>query len=215
MLNVNQLNPANSALVLIDHQPFVAFSIESHERAAMLRNVTGLVTAARELDIPTVLTTINAEGGPLVDPLFSAVAGVRPDLTPIDRTNTNAWADAAFVAAVEATGRRKLVMAGLWTEVCLAQTALSAMAAGYDVFFVSDASGGMTREAHDDAKTRMVQAGARPTTWMATVAEWCPDNTSEEYRRLYGLLVAHGAGVGQTVEYVAAQLRSGRVVATT
>jgi len=132
-------------------------------------------------------------------------------VAPIDRHNTNAWADEAFVAAVEATDRRKLVVAGLWTEVCVAQTALSALKAGYEVYLVSDCSGGVSRKAHEDARQRMVQAGARPLTWMATVAEWSPDSTTPAYQSLYPLLVEHGGAVGNTVEYVLAQVTSGRV----
>jgi nicotinamidase-related amidase len=211
MINLNTYTPDNSALVLIDHQPFVAFPIESHSRQEIVNNVTALAKAAQALKIPVVLTTIAGKHGPLADPLFASLRELFPGVEPIDRTNTNAWSDPAFVRAIEATGRRRLVMAGLWTEVCLAQTTLSALAAGYDVAFVSDASGGMSREAHDDAKQRMVRAGATPLTWMATIAEWCPDNASPEYASLYPIVTAHGGGLGVSVEYVLAQLQSGRV----
>jgi nicotinamidase-related amidase len=213
MHNINQFTPDDSALVLIDHQPFIAFPIESHSRGQIVNNVTALAKAAKALDVPTVLTTINGKDGPLVDPLFAPLREVFPDAEPIDRTNTNAWSDPRFVAAIEKTGRRKLVMAGLWTEVCLAQTTISALKAGYEVFIVGDASGGLSREAHEDAKTRMVRAGAVPMSWMSTVAEWCPDNGSPEYARLYSLVMQHGGGLGVSVEYVFAQIASGRVPA--
>jgi nicotinamidase-related amidase len=211
MININSFTPSDSVLVLIDHQPFVAFPIESHARRDIVNNVTAVAKAARVLGVPTILTTIAGKSGPLADPLFSALRALFPDVEPIDRSNTNAWSDPAFVAAVERTGRRKLVMAGLWTEVCLAQTTISARKAGYEVYFISDASGGMSREAHDDAKVRMVNAGATPMTWMATIAEWCPDNSSPEYARLYPIVIEHGGGLGISVEYVVAQLESGRV----
>lgn len=102
----------------------------------------------------------------LVDPLFQQLAAVYPDVEPIDRHNTNAMADPAFVDALEALGRRKLVVSGLWTEVCLAQTVISMLSDGYEVFFVADCSGGMSIEAHEEAKRRMVQAGAVPMTWL-------------------------------------------------
>jgi len=210
-VNINQLTPDNSTLILIDHQPFVALPIESHSRLAIEQAVVGLARSAKALGVPTILTTISGRNGALADPLFKALQAVHPDVEPIDRTNTNAWSDSAFVEAVAATGRTKLVMAGLWTEVCLAQTALSAMADGFDVFFVSDASGGLTREGHEDAKTRMVQAGAHPLTWMATVAEWSPDNTTPEYQSLYPVTVDHAGGLGVAVEYVLAQIESGRI----
>jgi len=143
-VNINQLTPDNSALILIDDPPFVALPIESHSRLAIEQAVVGLARSAKALGVPTVLTTIAGRSGALADPLFKGLQAVHPGVEPIDRTNRNAWSDPAFVDAVTATGRTKLVMAGLWTEVCLAQTALSAMADGFDVFFVSDASGGLT-----------------------------------------------------------------------
>src|SRR5437879_8344075 len=106
---------------------------------------------------------------------MKAVAYLILDNTEIDRTSTNAWAD--IREAVEATGRRTLLIAGLWTEVCLAQTAVSALADGYRVFFVSDCSGGLSVEAHEDAKRPLVQAGATPINWIAIICEWTPDFT--------------------------------------
>jgi nicotinamidase-related amidase len=206
MHSINTLTPDNSVLCLIDHQPWVAFPVRSISPEHLSNNVLGLARAARALNVPVVLTTINGEGGPLRDPLFAGLGRLWPDVTPIDRSNTNAWSDAAFVAAIEATGRGKLVMAGLWTEVCLAQTAISAMAAGYEVFFVADASGGLSPEGHERACQRMIQAGAVPLTWFATVAEWCPDNTAPEYQGLYPITLEHGGGVGWAVEYVVANL---------
>ena len=206
MHTANDLRIDNCAFCFIDHQPFVAFPVTSIAPEVLQNNVAGLAKVARALAIPTVLTTIMARGGPLADPLFMQLAAQFPDVVPIDRRNTNAWADPAFVAAIEATGRRKLVLCGLWTEVCLAQTALSALRAGYEVYYVSDCSGGVSLEAHEDAKRRMAQTGAVPITWMAVMAELCPDNTSAEYQRLYPVVLEHGAGVGMAVQYVLAQL---------
>jgi nicotinamidase-related amidase len=209
-LNLNQLRPDNTVLALIDHQPFVLFPVESHGRTEIISNVTALAGAAKALGVPTVLTTINGKGGPLADPLFTQLSSIFPD-EPIDRTNTNAWSDPAFVEAVRATGRPNLVIAGLWTEVCVQQTALSARKDGFDVFVVSDASGGMTREAHDDAKARMAAAGVPSMTWMSLVAEWAPDNTSAEYQSLYPVLSEHGGPLAMNVQYVLAQLQAGTV----
>ena len=206
MHTVNTLRIDNCAFAFIDHQPFVAFPIRSIAPDELLNNVAGLAKVARALAIPTVLTSIGAEGGPLADPLFTQLTAVFPDAPVIDRRNTNAWSDPTFVAAIEATGRKKLVLSGLLTEVCLAQTAISALAAGYEVFFVSDASGGVSIEAHHDAKLRMSQAGAVPMTWQAVMAELCPDSTAPEYQSLYGIMGEHGSGVGYAVQYVFAQL---------
>jgi nicotinamidase-related amidase len=206
MKTINTLRPDNCMLAFIDHQPFVAFPVASIPSAELLNNVTGLAKVARALDVPVVLTTIMGEGGPLKDPLFTQLSAVFPGVRPIDRTNTNAWSDPAFVDAVTATGRRKLVMCGLWTEVCLAQTVAAALAAGFEVWFVADCSGGVSAEAHEEGKRRMVQAGAVPMTWMAVMAELCPDSRSTEYQRLYPIVLEHGGGVGIAVQYVMAQL---------
>ena len=167
--NPNPITIENSALVLIDHQPWVLFSVESIDRSLLLNNVAGLAAAAKALDVPTVLTTVGASGGPLADPIVSQISELFPETAPIDRVSTNAWAD--IRETVQATGRKTLIMAGVWTEVCLVQAALSALKDGYEVYFVSDCSGGVTQEAHEDAKERLIQAGATPINWMAVVAE--------------------------------------------
>jgi nicotinamidase-related amidase len=210
MHTINQLRTDTCAFVFIDHQPWVAFPVQSISPATLVDNVSGLAKVARALGVPTVLTTINGRGGPLNDPLFTQLTEVFPDVEPIDRHNTNAWSDPAFVAAVEDTGRRQLVMCGLWTEVCLAQTVLSALKAGYEVAYVADCSGGLSVEAHEEAKRRMSAAGAIPMTWQAVMAELCPDNTAPEYQALYPVVLQHGAGVGLAVQYYGAQLGGGR-----
>lgn len=206
MHSINALTTENSTLCLIDHQPWVAFPIHSITPELLTNNVLALAKTAKALGVPTILSTINAKGGPLNDPLFGGLAELYPGVEPIDRRNTNAWADPAFVQAVAGAGRRKLVMAGLWTEVCLAQTALSAMQAGYEVYFASDASGGLSAESHERACQRMIQAGAVPMTWFAVAAEWCPDNTAPEYSRMYPITLSHGGGVQWAVEYIMANL---------
>jgi nicotinamidase-related amidase len=209
--NPNALTIQNSAVVLIDHQPWVAFAVESIDRNVLINNVTGLALAAKTLGVPTVLTTVGAKGSVLADPILTQISDVFPDVTPVDRTSTNAWSDPNLRAAVEATGRKNLVMAGLWTEVCLAQTALSAMKDGFDVYFVSDASGGVSKEAHEDGKVRMIQAGAKPINWLGVVAEWTPDYTSSERIALTNALLRHGGGVSLAVQYLFAQVSAGLV----
>ena len=126
--------------------------------------------------------------------MFSQISEVYPEITPIDRTTTAAWSDPNLRAAVVETGREKLIMAGLWTEVCLVQTVLPALKEGFDVYFVSDCSGGVSKEAHEDAKARMIQAGAKPITWMALLCEWTPDYTSPERARLNDVVLQQGGG---------------------
>ena len=124
----NEITIDNSVLILIDHQPWVAFSVKSIEAGLLVNNLAGLASSAKALDVPVVLTTVGAEGGVLRDPPIRRLADVLPDVTPIDRVSTNAWE--AIREAVEETGRRTLLIAGVWTEVCLAQTAVSALAEG-------------------------------------------------------------------------------------
>ena len=197
--NPNLITIDNSVLILIDQQPFVAFSVQSIDRSLLVNNVTGLAVAAKALGIPTVLTTVGAYGGPLNDPMFHQITEVFSEQTPIDRVSTNAWSD--IKPAVEAIGRQVLIMAGIWTEVCLAETTLSALRDGYTVYFVSDCSGGVTQEAHVDAKQRMVQAGANGINWIGLVAEWTPDHTTPERAAVNPGLVERGSGVGLSLEF--------------
>ena len=201
--NPNEITIDNSVLILIDHQPWVAFAVNSIDAGLLVNNLKGIASSAKALDVPTILTTVGAEGGPLKDPPIKELADVIPDVAPIDRVSTNAWEDVR--GAVAATGRKTLLIAGLWTEVCLAQTAISAIAEGYRVFFVSDCSGGMSVEAHEDAKQRLVQAGATPINWMAIICEWTPDYTTDERQRVNPPVMEHGSMAGLAVEYLVAQ----------
>jgi len=187
------LRPQDSVLVLIDHQPFQFANLHSHDPTMICNNVVGLAKAARAFSVPTILTTVVEErGGYLYQPLQD----VFPEQKPIDRTFINTWEDRRVVAEVEKTGRRQLVMAGLWTEICLAMPALQAMGEGYDVFAVTDASGGVSPEAHEMAVRRMVAAGIVPITWMAVASEWQRDWARAD--TLPGLTEAMTAHAGAT-----------------
>ena len=209
--NPNELTIENSVLVLIDHQPWVAFAVHSIDPGLMINNVAGLARSARDLGVPVVLTTVGAQGSILVDPIFKEISELFPDVTPIDRTSTHAWSHPDVRAAVDATGRKKLIMAGLVTEVCLAQSVLAALKDGYDVYFVSDCSGGITPEAHEDAKARMVQAGAKPMSWLAVTSEWTPDYTSRERAALADVTRQRGGSAALMFDYVMAQVTAGLV----
>jgi len=162
------LTPENCVLVLIDHQPFQLANVNSHDPTMVINNVTGLAKTAKAYRVPTILTTVNEERGGL---LFKQVQAVFPDQKTINRTFINCWEDRRVVEAVGKTGRKKLVMAGLWTEMCVAMPAIHAMGDGYDVYVVTDASGGVSPEAHDMAIRRLVAAGAQPITWLALAGE--------------------------------------------
>src|SRR4051812_7130970 len=162
------LTPENSVLVLIDHQPFQFANLHSHEPTMIINNVLGLAKTAKAFGVPTILTTVLEERG---GKILQGLQDVFPEQTPINRTTLNTWEDRRVVEAVEATGRKKLIIAGLYTEICVAMPTIQALAEGYDVFVVTDASGGVSREAHDMAVSRMVQAGAVPITWLAVGTE--------------------------------------------
>src|ERR1700730_5002859 len=162
------LTPENCAVLLIDHQPSQLANVNSHDPTIVINNVTALAKTAKAYGVPTILTTINAKRG---GEILTQIQGVFPDQKPIDRTSINSWEDRRIVEAVKKTGREKLVIAALWSEMCLAQPAIHAMGDGYDVYAVTDASGGVTAEAHDMAIRRLVAAKAQPVTWLGMAGE--------------------------------------------
>jgi nicotinamidase-related amidase len=188
------LTPQDSVLLLIDHQPFQFANLHSHEPTMVINNVVGLAKSAKVFGVPTILTTVLEDRG---GKLIKGLQDVFPDQKPIDRTFINTWEDSRVVDVVRKTGRKKLVIAALWTEICLAMPAIQAAGEGYDVFAVTDASGGVTREAHDMAVQRMVMAGVVPITWMAVMGEWQRDWARETTVPGVGdVLSQHGGGSG-------------------
>ncbi|MGW8486023.1 hydrolase [Streptomyces sp. NPDC055886] len=171
------LTPEESVVVLIDHQPFQFANLNSHEPTMVVNNVVGLAKAAKAYGVPTILTTVLEERGGL---LIQGIQDEFPEQKPIDRTFINTWQDERVVDAVKATGRKKLILAGLWTEICLAMPAIQAVGEGFEVYAVTDASGGVSAEAHDMAVRRMIQAGVVPITWLAVMGEWQRDWAREE-----------------------------------
>jgi len=194
------LTPENSAILFIDHQPQMAFAVQSMDRGLLTNNVTGLAKTAKVFSVPVVLTTVAEKS--FSGPIFPEIAAALPGEPIIDRTNMNAWEDKNFKAAVAKTGRKKLVIAGLWTEVCVALPTLSAIAEGYEVYVVTDASGGVSTEAHNASVQRMVQAGAIPVTWIQVMLEyqrdWARSNT---YAGVIDIVQQHGGAYGTGVNY--------------
>jgi len=166
------LRPEDSVLVLIDHQPYQLANLNSHEPTMVVNNTTGLAKVAKAFGVPTILTSVVAARG---GKIFPQITDVFPDQEVIDRTLINTWEDRAVVAAVEATGRKQLILAGLWTEVCVAMPTIQALGEGWDVTVVTDASGGVSLEAHQVGIQRMVAAGANVMTWLAVASEWQRD----------------------------------------
>lgn len=205
------LRPMDSILVLIDHQPYQFANLHSHEPTMIVNNVIGLAKAAKVFDVPSILTTVIQDRGGY---LIKGLQDVFPDQRPIDRTFINTWEDPNVTDLVKKSGRKQLVLAALWTEICLAMPAIQALGEGYDVFIVTDASGGVSAEAHDMAVRRMVQAGAVPMTWMAVMAEWQRDWAREDTAvALAGVIGEHGGGSGVALAWemqlLASHARSG------
>lgn len=199
------LTPQNSMLLLIDHQPQMAFASHSIDVQLLINNVTGLAKSAKIFDVPVVLTTVAAKS--FSGPLFATVQEVYPDYDPIDRTTMNAWEDPKLVQAVNQADRKKLIIAALWTEVCLATAAISALDDGYEVYIVTDASAGVTLEAHEMAIQRMIQAGAVPVTWLQVLLEWQRDWARQEtYNAVMTVAKEHAGGYGLGINYAKSML---------
>lgn len=164
------LTPKNCAVVIIDYQPVQVTSVASMDRRTLVANIVALAKTAKLYGVPVVLTTVNVKTG-RNQPIIHQLHDIFPDIEPIDRTSINAWEDQDFVDAVRATGRKKLVMAALWTEVCLAFPALDALREGFEVYPVIDAVGGTSVDAHRAGLDRIVQAGAVPVSWVQLACE--------------------------------------------
>ena len=164
------LTPENSALILIDFQPGLIDGVKSVKREILINNVVALAKTGILFRLPIVLSTVGVSAGYQEDTIVE-LKSVLAKTPTIDRSKVNAWEEPAFRSAVEDTGRRKLIMAGLWTEVCLVFPALDLLNEGYQIYAVSDASGGTSTDAHERGMQRIIQAGATPVTWEAVMAE--------------------------------------------
>jgi nicotinamidase-related amidase len=163
------LTPENAVLALIDYQPEQYAGVHSMDQAELVVNVTALGEIATAFEVPVVLSTVYVKHG--MSGTNEELRAVLPGVEEIDRTTMNSWEDPDFVAAVERTGRKKLVIAGLWTEVCVAFPTLDAIRDGFEVYVVADAIGGVSRVAHESAMQRMIRAGATPITVLALACE--------------------------------------------
>ena len=164
------LTPENAALVVIDYQPSQVQAVASVDHEVLVDNIVSVARLARTFDLPVVLSTVNVASG-RGRPTIPELKTVLSDSTEIDRTQMNAWEDTEFRRAVEATGRKKLIMTALWTEICLAFPSLDALRAGFEVYPVVDAVGGTSPEAHRAALERIVQAGGQPISWVGLAGE--------------------------------------------
>lgn len=188
------LRPEDSIVVLIDHQPYQFANLHSHEPTMIINNVLALAKTAKVFNVPTILSTVLEERGGFI---IKGLQDVFPGQKPINRTFINAWEDPKVTDLVKKSGRKQLILAALYTEICLAMPAIQALGEGYDVFIVTDASGGVSAEAHDMAVRRMVEAGAVPITWMAVLGEWQRDWAREKTAAgVAGVVFEHGGASG-------------------
>ncbi|EPW8571023.1 hydrolase [Morganella morganii] len=200
MSKLELLSPQNSAVIFIDHQPQMAFGVANIDRQQLKNNTVGLAKAAKIFNVPTIYTSVETES--FSGYIWPELLAVHPESKPIERTSMNSWEDQKFVEAVKATGRKKLVMAALWTEVCLNFPTLMAIEAGYEVYIVTDASGGTSVDAHERSIDRMVQAGAVPVTWQQVLLEYQRDwSRKETYDAVMGLVQEHSGAYGMGVDY--------------
>ncbi|MCP3018400.1 hydrolase [Cupriavidus basilensis] len=195
------LTPQNSQLIFIDHQPQMAFGVQSMDRQAMKNNAVGLAKAARIFNIPTTITTVESES--FSGYTYPELLDVFPGQQTLERTSMNSWDDQKVRDALAANGRKKIIVAGLWTEVCNTTFALSAMHdSDYEIYMVADASGGTSKEAHDYAMQRMVQAGVVPVTWQQVLLEWQRDWAHRDsYDAVMQLVKEHSGAYGMGVDY--------------
>jgi nicotinamidase-related amidase len=169
-LSDHLITPENSAFLLIDYQPSQIAGVHSMDRALLLKNAVSTVRTIKTFGVPVVHSTINVASG-RGQPTLPELASLLEDDKPLDRTTTNSWEDIEFLQAVRATGRRKLIICALWTEICMAFTALDALREGYEVYPVVDAIGGTSLEAHRAGLDRVIQAGGQPISWVALAVE--------------------------------------------
>lgn len=194
------LTKDNSALVFIDHQPQMTFGVSSIDRQQLVNNVLLLAKGAKLFTIPTILTTVETKS--FSGNMWPQLLDIYPNQKVIERSSMNSWDSQEFQKAIEATGKKNIILSGLWTEVCITWPTLNMLEKGYNVFVVEDACGGTSEVAHRAAMERVVQAGAVPMTTIQTVLEFQRDWANREhYDGLMEIIKEHAGAYGQGIEY--------------
>jgi nicotinamidase-related amidase len=200
MSKIELLTPQNSTLLIIDHQPQMAFGVVSIDRQTLKNNVVALLKSAKVFKVPTILTTVETES--FSGYMWPEILEVFPDNDVLERTSMNSWDDQKVRDTVAATGRKKLILSGLWTEVCVNMCAFSAMADDYELYVVEDACGGTSEMAHRASMDRMIQAGVVPVTWQQVLLEWQRDWARKEtYDTTLAVVKEHSGAYGMGVDY--------------
>ncbi len=194
------LTPDNCVVTMIDLQPQMLFGVANFDRQVIINNNLLLAKAARVFGVPMVLSTVETKS--FSGNFWPQVQAVFPDQAPVERTSMNSWDDRNFVATIEKTGRKKIVVTGLWTETCVALPTIQAIHDGYEVYVVEDCCGDISQLAHDNAMKRMIQAGAKPVTALSVMLEWQRDWAERDsYDAVMDIVKAHCGAYGVGVEY--------------
>jgi nicotinamidase-related amidase len=194
------LTPDNCVVAIIDLQPQMLFGVSNFDRQGIINNNVALAKAARVFGVPVVLSTVETKS--FSGNMWPQIQAVFPDQVPIERTSMNSWDDANFVAAIEKSGRKKIVLTGLWTETCVALPSVQAIHDGYEVYVVEDCCGDVSQLAHDNAMKRVIQAGAKPVTALSVMLEWQRDWAARgTYDAVMDIVKTHFGAYGVGVEY--------------
>ncbi len=201
------LTPDNCVVALIDHQPQMMFGVAGVDRQSIINNTVALAKATRVFDVPVVLTTVETKS--FSGNLWPQIRAVFPEQPAIERSSMNAWDDKNFVAAIKATGRKKIVLAGLWTEVCVTFPSVQAIHDGYEVYVVEDCCGDVSQLAHDNAMKRVIQAGAKPVTSLQVMLEFQRDWAEKDtYDAVMDIVKTHYGAYGCGVEYASTMVHN-------
>src|SRR5436853_2866443 len=201
------LTPDNCVVTLIDLQPQMLFGVGNFDRQTVINNNVALAKAARVFSIPVVLSTVETKS--FSGNMWPQIQAVFPKQTPIERTTMNSWDDKNFVAAVKKSGRKKIVLTGLWTETCVALPTIQAIHDGYEIYVVEDCCGDISQLSHDNAMKRVLQAGAKPVTALSVMLEWQRDWANKDtYDAVMDIVKTHFGAYGVGVEYAYTMVHS-------
>jgi nicotinamidase-related amidase len=194
------LTPDNCVVAFIDYQPQMLFGVANTDRQSLINNVVALAKATRVFDVPIVLSTVETKS--FSGNMWPQLSAIFPDVAPIERSSMNSWDDEKFVAAIKKTGKKKIVLGGLWTETCVALATVQAMFDGYEVYVVEDCCGDLSQVAHENSMQRVIQAGAKPVLSLSVMLEWQRDWAQlDTYAAVMDIVKNHFGAYGIGVEY--------------
>ena len=194
------LTPDNCVVAIIDLQPQMLFGVANFDRQTIINNNVALLKAAKVFDVPVVLSTVETKS--FSGNMWPQIQAVFPNQTPIERSSMNSWDDNNFVAAIEKSGKKKIVLSGLWTETCVALPTVQAIHDGYEIYVVEDCCGDVSQLSHDNAMKRVIQAGAKPVTALSVMLEWQRDwALKDTYDAIMDIVKTHFGAYGVGVEY--------------